>query len=136
MIYSKVLKEHGLKPTKIRCLMLQVLDQNKSHITAEQLHKLIMVPLPSAGLSSIYRNLVQLFAAGLILKHQFDDLVVYELNLQEHHDHLICKICNSVEEFVDHEIELKQKSIAKKHGFKLLGHVLNLYGVCSKCNQD
>ena len=131
-IIKQVLKENGLKVTEPRCLMLEILSSAK-HLNAEQLHDAVNEVL-SVGLSSIYRNLVQLECTGLILKHQFKENIVYEINKGQHHDHLICNICGIVLEFVDEEIEIRQQKIAEKYGFDLHSHALNLYGTCSICN--
>ena len=51
---------------------------------------------------------------------------------EQHHDHLVCLDCGRVEEFFDPEIERRQNSVAKKHGFSLSEHALSLYGRCTK----
>ena len=57
---------------------------------------------------------------------------IYELRGEHHHDHLVCLDCGRVEEFFDPEIERRQNSVAKKHGFSLSEHALSLYGHCTK----
>ena len=52
-----------------------------------------------------------------------------------HHDHIVCTRCGRVEEFVDKEIEKRQKQIAARLGFELEGHSLSLYGVCADCQK-
>lgn len=126
-----LLKKSNLKVTELRCLMLQTLTVQQ-HLTAEQLFELVKDFMP-VSLSSIYRNLIQMEHSGIILKHQFKDNIVYEINEDQHHDHLICNICGVVVEFVDYHIENRQKIIAKENGFKLSSHILNLYGICRDC---
>ena len=57
---------------------------------------------------------------------------MFELNEGAHHDHLVCLTCGRVEEFVDVEIEQRQKQIAAEKGFALRDHSLALYGDCTK----
>jgi Fur family transcriptional regulator, ferric uptake regulator len=59
---------------------------------------------------------------------------VFELNEGAHHDHLVCMNCGRVEEFVDAEIEKRQRKIAAERGFRLQEHALALYGECTKEN--
>lgn len=127
------LRESGLKVTATRCVVLQVLQDCHSHLTVEALFEAVRQQQPAVGLSSIYRNLLQLEQVGLVLRNQFQDVTSYELNLNEHHDHLICTGCDKVVEFVDMEVERRQHQIAKKHQFKLQTHVMNLYGLCQDC---
>ena len=57
----------------------------------------------------------------------------FELATKPHHDHMICRRCGAIIEFEDATIEKRQANIAKEHGFKLTGHMMQLYGVCKEC---
>ena len=77
--------------------------------------------------------LTQFEQAGLLLKHHFESgKAVYELNEESHHDHIVCLQCGHVVEFVDSEIEKRQKTIAEDNGFTIIDHSLYLYGDCNK----
>jgi Fur family ferric uptake transcriptional regulator len=83
----------------------------------------------------VYRVLTQFEQAGLLVRRHFEaGRAVFELNEGPHHDHLVCLTCGRVEEFVDPEIEQRQKTIAAERGFDLQDHALALYGVCNKPN--
>ena len=70
------------------------------------------------------------------LQHRPDNgKAVFELHEGDHHDHLVCNVCNKVVEFIDPVIEEKQYEIAEKNGFVLASHALVLYGICSDCNK-
>ncbi len=58
----------------------------------------------------------------------------YELNIFNHHDHLICTKCFKIVEFWDEKIEQSQKNIAKKHNFLMQDHEMILYGLCENCH--
>ena len=63
-----------------------------------------------------------------------DGVSRYEVAWQdEHHDHLICIECQKIVEFEDEGIEQLQHKVAERHGFELVRHKLELYGVCSDC---
>jgi Fur family transcriptional regulator, ferric uptake regulator len=84
-------------------------------------------------LATVYRVLSQFEQAGLLTRNHFESgKSVYELNEGDHHDHLVCLDCGRVEEFVDSEIEKRQKTIAKQRGFELRDHALSLYASCTK----
>jgi Fur family ferric uptake transcriptional regulator len=69
-----------------------------------------------------------------VARHNFEGgHSVFEISSEEHHDHIVCIKCGIVEEFHDAEIELRQEQVAKRLGFKLTEHNLNLYGYCPNC---
>lgn len=131
----KDLRELGLKATGPRLKILQVLEaSNPHHLSAEELHSRLKAAGEDVGLATVYRVLAQFEAAGLVVRHNFEGgRSVFELDQGEHHDHLVCVICEKVEEFVDEEIEKRQAEIAKRYQFKITDHDLTIYGVCESC---
>lgn len=131
------LKDAGLKITMPRVKVLQILEQTKDHhMSAEDVYKSLMDMGEDVGLATVYRVLTQFEAAGLINRHNFEGgYSVYELSQGEHHDHLVCVKCGRVEEFRDDIIEERQLLIAERAQFKMTDHALNIYGLCSSCNE-
>lgn len=129
------LKDSGLKVTVPRVKLLELLSRKENrHMSAEELYKSLIAQGDDVGLATVYRVLSQFEAVGLVEKHYFEGgYCVYELKRDEHHDHLVCIECGRVEEFRDDIIEKRQIQVAKKLGFKIVDHSLNLYGNCSKC---
>jgi len=127
------LKKVGLKVTTPRVKILEILENGaQRHWRAEDIFQQLKASNNDVGLATVYRVLTHFEAAGLITKHRFDeDHFVYELDLGEHHDHLVCVRvrCNRVEEFVDPVIERHQEAIAKQLGFTMTGHSLTIYGM-------
>ena len=84
------------------------------------------------GLATVYRVLAQFETAGLVIRHNFENngSAIFELNDAAHHDHMLCVECGKVFEFVDSEIETKQKEAAARAGFMIEDHSLYLYGKC------
>ena len=104
------------------------------HITAEEVYKILSDERRPVGLATIYRVLTQFENAGLVIRHKFEgERAVFELNDEEHHDHMVCVECGRVTEFVDDRIEVRQKKVADQHGFILHDHALILYGQCKNC---
>ena len=121
------LKNVGLKATAPRMRILELFQKAQESGAVRHLE---------VGLATVYRVLTQFEAAGLIVRHYFgNDRATYEMDDGAHHDHIVCTRCGRVEEFVDKEIEKRQKQIAVRLGFELEGHSLALYGVCEDCRK-
>jgi len=130
------LKNSGFKVTIQRLKILEALESSvNKHLSAEDLYKLLKSTGEEVGLATVYRVLTQFEAAGIVTKHNFEESCsVFELSMQDHHDHLVCIKCGVIIEFFDDIIEGRQLSIAKKYGFKITQHSLSIYGICSKCH--
>lgn len=126
---SKEIKEAGLKVTLPRLQILEFLTANKGqHFTAEKLYDALRESEADIGLATIYRVLNQFEAAGLVIKHQFEDTqAVYELETGEHHDHMVDVDTGKVIEFYDEQLEQMQLDIAKQKGYELIDHKMVLY---------
>lgn len=128
------LKNIGLKATLPRLKILELFQNSKQrHLSAEDVYRLLMQENIEVGLATIYRVLTQFEQAGLLLRSHFETgKAVFELNIGDHHDHLVCLTCGRVEEFFDAEIEKRQQKIAKERGFTIQEHSLALYANCIK----
>jgi Fur family ferric uptake transcriptional regulator len=138
---STDLKVSGLKATAPRLKILEIFQKHSTepdsarHMSAEDVYRALVAEHVDVGLATVYRVLTQFEQAGLLVRRHFEaGRAVFELNEGPHHDHLVCLTCGRVEEFVDAEIEARQKAIALERGFELQDHALALYGVCRKPN--
>lgn len=135
------LKDLGLKATGPRLKILDLFIKSaeagkKRHMSAEEVYRSLVQEGEDVGLATVYRVLAQFENAGILARRTFDkDNALFELNDNHHHDHLICVNCGKVEEFVDPEIEEKQKEICAKHGYSLVHHSMSLYGLCAECQE-
>lgn len=129
MAENNDLRRAGLKVTLPRLKILQILDTcPQRHLSAEDVHTLLMGAGDDVGLATVYRVLTQFEAAGLVERHNFDDgHAVFELSDGKHHDHMINVDNGDVIEFIDSAIEQRQKEIAAEHGFELVDHKMVLY---------
>lgn len=134
-VESQELKDAGLKITLPRIKILQILESSDvHHLSAEDVYKQLLQNDEEIGLATVYRVLTQFEEAGLVLRHHFEGgHSVFEIAPREHHDHLVCVKCGRVEEFIDEQIEERQKAIAEELGFELTDHDLNMYGLCPQC---
>ena len=134
---SQDLKKAGLKATLPRLKILNFLESSPvRHMSAEDVYKAMLESGDEVGLATIYRVLTQFEAAGLVIRHHFEEgHSVFELSQNEHHDHIVCVKCGKIEEFYDNLIEERQHQIAKEKGFDMTDHALYIYGVCSECQK-
>ncbi|MGA9851655.1 MAG: ferric iron uptake transcriptional regulator [Gammaproteobacteria bacterium] len=136
-VESQELRNAGLKVTLPRVKILEILERsNPRHMSAEDMYKALLDSGEDIGLATVYRVLTQFEAAGLVTRHHFEGgHSVFELNEGPHHDHIVCVKCGRVDEFVDGEIEKRQKQIAVAKGYEITDHSLYLYGICSSCRK-
>ncbi|AMO54529.1 Fur family transcriptional regulator [Endozoicomonas montiporae] len=126
---SHKLKEAGLKVTLPRVKVLEAMESLVgSHVSAEDVYKLLLENKTDIGLATIYRILNQFEEVGILTRHNFDGAVArFELKSSNHHDHMICTNSGEIIEFTDPIIEARQKEIAREKGYELLGHSLVLH---------
>lgn len=122
--------DKGMKMTDQRRVIAQVLSDSADHPDVEEVYRRATARDPRISIATVYRT-VRLFEEESILeRHDFGDgRARYEEAPNEHHDHLIDVNSARVIEFTSPEIEALQREIARRHGFRLVGHRLELYGV-------
>ncbi|WP_417467986.1 Fur family transcriptional regulator [Maricaulis sp.] len=127
---EKLCIDKGLRMTDQRRVIARVLSDSDDHPDAEELHRRAAAEDPRISLATVYRT-VRLFEdAGIIERHDFrDGRSRYEEVGEDHHDHLIDLKSGEVIEFVNEEIERLQEAVARKLGYKLVDHRMELYGV-------
>ena len=135
---SQELRNAGLKVTLPRVKILEILEKSATrHISAEEMYKALLESGEDIGLATVYRVLTQFETAGLVTRHHFEGgHSVFELNQGSHHDHILCVKCGRVDEFVDPEIESRQKKIASAKGYEMTDHSLYIYGICANCRKS
>ena len=131
-------RERGLKKSRQRELILERFLGMGGHVSADDLHAEVREADAAIGRTTVYRAL-RLFceaqiASSIDLK---DGLTRFEPALSRgHHDHLICVRCGRIDEFLSSEVEKRQEEIAAEHGYRLVWHRHQLYGVCRSCETD
>nr|MBI3613909.1 transcriptional repressor [Nitrospirota bacterium] len=127
------LAKHQLKLTRQREQILTVFLRME-HITAEQMYRMLAKKDPHIGLATIYRTLNLFCEAGLAQARHFGTQTQYDnISHKGHHDHLICTDCGKIVEFENCDIERLQEEVARRNGFTIKTHKLELYGVCTNC---
>ena len=120
----------GLKMTGQRRVIARVLSEADDHPNVEVVHRRANAIDSRISLATVYRTLRLFEEINILERHDFGDgRARYEQADQDHHDHLIDVKSGKVIEFQNREIERLQSAVAKKLGYKLVGHRLELYAV-------
>ena len=123
----------GVKLTDQRKIIAKVMSEANDHPNVDELYKRVSVLDAKISIATVYRTVKLFEEAGILTKHEFKgDKARYEELNEGHHDHLIDVQSGKIIEFVDDEIEMLQKKVAKKLGYNLVDHKLELYGVKKK----
>lgn len=120
----------GMRMTEQRRIIAQVLEKSTDHPDVEELYRRASKIDSKISLSTVYRTVNLFEETGLVTKLDFKDgRARFELIPDEHHDHLIDIRSGKVIEFRNEEIEAIQEVIARRLGYRLVDHRLELYAV-------
>lgn len=129
---ERLCQEKGLKMTEQRRIIARVLSDADDHPDVEAVYQRATAIDPKISMATVYRTVRLLEEATILERHDFgfgDGRARYEEISEEHHDHLIDVETGEVIEFQNEEIERLQEEVARKLGFRLVDHRLELYAV-------
>lgn len=131
---EKICIQKGMRMTDQRRVIARVLSDALDHPDVEEVYRRSIDIDSRISIATVYRTVRLFEEAGILERHDFrvengENRARFELVSEIHHDHLIDVECGEVIEFHDDEIELLQKKIAEKYGYKLVDHRMELYGV-------
>ena len=119
----------GVKLTEQRKIIAKVMSESSDHPDVDELYNRVSKIDPKISIATVYRTVKLFEEAGIVSKHDFKgNKARYEQAPNEHHDHLIDINSGEIVEFVDKDIEKLQNEVAKRLGYKLVDHKLELYG--------
>ena len=131
---KKIIRDLGLKVTQQRVAILDVIRSGQTHFTAQEVFEIVNEKSPEIGFATVYRFLKKLSEQNFVTEVRMGGMPArYEWSAREHHDHLTCIRCHSIVEFENQKIEALQDKIAEQHNFILTHHILELFGICPKC---
>lgn len=132
-----VLKERGIRLTRQRQILLDLLDQSGKHLDAESLFKLARSKDPKLNRVTVYRTLKLLKEGGLVdeldLLHYDGDQHYYETRAKQEHAHIICLRCGKVEEYFGESLQRLRKQVEEHFGFQILVTRTEVGGYCPHC---
>jgi len=136
--FKMLFKQEHIDNFEDRCKVLEAFLQTEKHVSVNELAE----RLESNGWrldSEFVKETLRLMCRfGFAHKSRFDNgVVLYEhRHLGQHHDHMICTKCRKILEFEEEQIEQLQIMIAAAHGFHMLQHKLEIYGICNDCRKE
>ena len=136
-LFRRYLREQGLPVTPQREAVADAIFNSRGHLSVEELWNKVREQDTKVSVATVYRTMKLLNECGLAHARNFGDgQTRYEAAAgREHHDHLICTRCGTIVEFENDRIEAMQDAVARKHGFKVTSHKMELYGLCKDCQR-
>jgi Fur family transcriptional regulator, ferric uptake regulator len=136
-LFERFISARGLKSTRQRALIVDTFFGLEGHLSVEQLWEEVHRLDSRVSVATVYRTMKLLAESGLASAQNFGDgHTRYEAaEGRVHHDHLICTSCEQIVEFENDQIERLQEAVAKKHGFKVTSHKMELHGLCRACQR-
>lgn len=131
------LKERGIRLTRQRQILLDLIDKSGEHLDAERLYSLARQEDPKLNRVTVYRTLKLLKQGGLVdeldLMHLGGDQHYYETRMKQEHAHVICLRCGKVEEFFGEPLQRLRRQIEDHFGFNVIIARTEIGGYCSHC---
>ncbi len=130
----QTLQAHGLRATRSRLAILQVLGGTSEHLRVAEVHRRARRLDAEIGLASVYRTMDLLTQMGLV-KHVHMDYRhrSYASITEPHSHHLVCTNCGLAVEIFDCRLDNLARSIARRTDFEIDGHCMEFFGRCQKC---
>jgi len=131
------LQKNGYRLTESRRAVIEILANSERTLNPTEVYDLARQRYDSLGLVTVYRTLAKLEELGLIQQvHQPDGCEAYIAAVSGHQHLLICKACNKVEYFQGDKLDGLVERVENESGFVVQEHWLQLFGWCSKCQQN
>jgi len=134
---EKICLEKGMRMTGQRRTIARAIAGSDDHPDVEELHRRAANVDDNISIATVYRTVKLFEDAGILERHDFrEGRARYEPVTEEHHDHLIDMNSGDVIEFRNEKIEELQRAVAKKLGYKLIDHRLELYAIKIKADEE
>src|SRR5215472_7774819 len=134
---SAVPLSNGVRLTRQRRILLDLIDKTGEHLDAERLFQMAKERDPKLNRVTVYRTLKLLKEGGLVdeldLMHQAGEQHYYETRMKQEHAHIICLRCGRVEEFFGVELQHLRRQIESHFGFQVVLARTEVGGYCSHC---
>lgn len=132
----QALQDQGLKLTRSRMAVLQVLGATSEHLKVAEVHRRAREIEAGVGLASVYRTMDLLARLRLVKHVHVEHRHRHYARLSEQHGHhLVCNGCGLVVEFNDCELDRLTRALARRTKFRIEGHCMDFFGQCRDCRQ-
>lgn len=124
------------RATRQRAAVTSVLAKTDDFKSAQELHALLRAQGEAVGLTTVYRALQALAEAGEVdvLRTPEGESVYRSCETDQHHHHLVCRICGRTVEVEGPEVEQWAEQVAQAHGFAEVSHTVEVFGRCADCH--
>jgi Fur family ferric uptake transcriptional regulator len=134
---QQALHKNGLRLTRSRAAVLQVLTASSEHLKIAEVHRRAREIDGRVGLASVYRTMDLLARLNLVKHVHMDHRHRHYARLSDDHGHhVICNGCGLVVEFNDCQLEGLTRTLARRTKFRIEGHCVEFFGQCSKCRSS
>ncbi len=133
--FKKLFKQEYIDKFEERFKLLEIFLQTERHVTVEEFNEFLIEHGIEYPIDLVKNTLQMMCRFGFAQRRGFEDgKVRYEhRHLGQHHDHMICTKCGTIIEFNNENLEELQLEITKSHGFHMLQHKMEIYGICAEC---
>ncbi|MDN4595023.1 peroxide-responsive transcriptional repressor PerR [Polycladomyces subterraneus] len=129
------LKSTGVRMTPQRHAILEFLLSSMSHPTADEIYKSLEGKFPNMSVATVYNNLRVFKEAGLVRELTYGDASSrFDANMTDHY-HVICRECGKITDFDYPPLIDVEREAAKRTGFRVESHRMEIYGICKDCQQ-
>lgn len=132
VVFLEALAQKGMRLTGPRRRLVQAIAAQRGLFTAEEVHRLV----PQVGRATVFRTLKTLLSVGLVCRVALEHGAPrYGVASRLHHHHLVCVSCGQVRDVSPPEVEVWIHRLAHLGNFLVVGHRLEVYGLCALCQQ-
>ncbi|WP_251623185.1 Fur family transcriptional regulator [Odoribacter lunatus] len=132
--FTAYLEQKGYRKTPERYAILEEIYAHPGHFSVETLFQKMSDKNYRVSKATLYNTLELLLECELVVKHTYkNEMAHYERAENKHHEHLICTLCNRVEEFADDRLEEVLKTVGEKYNFEIHQNMWYVYGICKNC---
>ncbi len=129
------LKTTGVRMTPQRYAILEYLLTSMNHPTADMIYKALEDKFPNMSVATVYNNLRLFREAGLVRELTYGDgSSRFDADMSDHY-HIICRQCGKITDFEYPSLIDVEKEAAKRTGFQIETHRMELYGICESCQK-
>ena len=135
MLLEDVLKSKGLKITKHRSSIFNIIKESTMPLTADDIYFILKEKDISISPSSIYKILDTLTACDIVDKYSSieNNKTLYQMNNASHKHNLICKRCKKSFPLSSCPLLEYNKELEDSMDFEITNHVVEIYGYCKNC---
>ncbi|PZH14624.1 transcriptional repressor [Streptomyces sp. NTH33] len=123
------------RATRQRAAVAAALAEVDEFRSAQELHDMLKHRGDSVGLTTVYRTLQSLADAGEVdvLRTSDGESVYRRCSTDEHHHHLVCRVCGKAVEVEGPMVEKWAEAVAQEYGYVNVAHTVEIFGTCAEC---